>query len=335
MSSKTAKTLLNFLVSEEHQSDSGATLRLDKFLAEELAEQFSREQLKRLIQQDAVTVNDSIQTKASFSLKEGDTVTLAVPEAKPLELAAEAIPLDVIYEDNCLLIVNKPSGMLTHPTGREQTGTLVNALLSYCEGRLSGINGVIRPGIVHRLDRETSGLLVVAKTDIAHRKLADQLREKTMRREYYAVAQGIFKTPTGTVDAPIGRNPKHREKMGISETGRHAVTHWHVLEAFHSKYSHLRLQLETGRTHQIRVHMAHIGHPIVGDPLYGTGLEKVLRLDKLPGFRGQLLQAFRLTLTHPETQKSMQFEIEADPVLQHALKFLKNEGEPQEENPHD
>lgn len=317
--------LRRFLVSDEEQVD---TLRLDKVLAEMLAEELSREQLKRLILEEAVQVNGRVVVKPAYALKAGDEVVLNIPELKPIALVPQDIPLDVVYEDEDLLVINKPRGMLTHPTGREVTGTLVNALLHHCAGGLSGLNGEIRPGIVHRLDRETSGLLVVAKHDRAHRGLSEQLQVKTMRREYQALVQGVFKTESGTVNAPIGRNPKHRDQMMISETGRAAVTHWQLEAAVYGKYSRLRLKLETGRTHQIRVHLASIGHPVIGDPLYGSGLEKILHLEKMPGFGGQLLQAVCLSFVHPIQQKSMTFEIPPESIMDRVWRVLS--GEPEE-----
>jgi 23S rRNA pseudouridine1911/1915/1917 synthase len=242
-----------------------------------------------------------------------------IPDAQPIPLEPEAIPLDVIYEDSDLLVVNKPSGMLTHPTGRERHGTLVNALLHHCGNSLSGINGFIRPGIVHRLDRDTSGLLMVAKTDAAHFHLSAQLKEKSARRDYRAIVQGSFKEDTGTVDAPIGRNPKHRDKMAILPDGRPAVTHWRVRERIDGKYALMELSLETGRTHQIRVHMAHIGHPLLGDPLYGSGIEKVIKLKT----QGQLLQAFRLSFNHPTTQERLMFGIPQDPEITRVWHWLQ------------
>lgn len=302
--------------------DESRLARLDKFLAAEIEEEeldLSRERLKQLILEGLVQVNGKAVMKPSTGLQGGDMVALTVPEAKPLNLAAEPIPLDVVYEDGALLVVNKPAGMLTHPTGRTRTGTLVNALLSHCGDSLSGINGVIRLGIVHRLDRDTSGLLVVAKTDAAHHGLATQIKTKTARREYFSLVQGKFETDAGTVDAPIGRNPKQRDKMCVTSAGRSAVTHWDVTERLGDKFAWLRLRLETGRTHQIRVHMAHIGHPVFGDPLYGSGLEKILKITT----QGQCLQAFRLGFTHPVRQEPMTFEIPPDPELLRVWGLLK------------
>lgn len=301
---------LTLQVAEESEGE-----RLDRFVAVALP-QYSREYLKKLILDGACTIEGVAvnKIKPAFVLLEGQILNLSIPESIPLELLAEDLSLDVVYEDDHLLVVNKPSGMLTHPTGREKTGTLVNAVLFHCEGKLSGINGVERPGIVHRLDRETSGLLLIAKTDTAHRSLQAQLQAREIKREYRAIVQGVLQfengPDSGTVDAPIGRSSKNREKMAVVpiEDGRHAVTHWRVVSNFHNRYSALELRLETGRTHQIRVHMAHIGHPIVGDPLYGTGLEKQQRVFE----GGQVLQAFRLGFSHPVTQERLQFEIEPD-----------------------
>lgn len=309
-----AETRHQLLVGEDDQGE-----RLDKFLATELEEfTLSRERLQGLIKNGQVLLNQKSETKPSTRLKEGDAIEVTIPEAQPIPLEAEAIPLEIIYEDRDLLVVNKPSGMLTHPTGRERTGTLVNALLAHCGDSLSGINGMIRPGIVHRLDRETSGLLMVAKTDPAHFHLSAQLKEKTARRNYRAIAQGQFKTEQGTIDAPIGRNPKNRDKMAVIADGRAAVTHWQVLDRLDDKFALLELSLETGRTHQIRVHMAHIGHPLLGDPLYGSGLEKILKLKT----QGQLLQALRLSFTHPSTHELLTFEIPQDPEITRVWHWL-------------
>ncbi|HEY9745689.1 MAG TPA: RluA family pseudouridine synthase [Oculatellaceae cyanobacterium] len=303
------------LVGEEEQGE-----RLDKLLASELEEwQISRERVQGLIEAGYVTVNGRVVQKSSLRLKEGDALEVTIPEAKPIALDAEDIPLDVIYEDSFLLVVNKSRGMLTHPTGRERTGTLVNALLAHCGNSLSGINGEIRPGIVHRLDRDTSGLLMVAKNDVAHLFLSAQLKDKTARRDYRAIVQGRFAQDTGTVDAPIGRNPKNRDKMAILPDGRPSVTHWRVLERLGDKFALVELSLKTGRTHQIRVHMSAIGHPLLGDSLYGSGLERTLKLK----IRGQMLQAFRLSFIHPDTRERLTFEIPQDPELTQIWEHLK------------
>ncbi len=321
MPNETSSQRILLTASEDSEAE-----RLDKFLAEDLEnidgmkDAFSRERLKTLIQDGALSVNGKVIKKPAFRLKEGDQLELIIPELRPIELEPDDIPLEVIYEDKDLLVVKKPSGMLTHPAGKEVRNTLVNALLAHCEGELSGINGLLRPGIVHRLDRQTSGLLMVAKSDRAHRHLSRQLKERTAKRQYLALIQGNLKDETGSVEAPIGRNPKARDRMMVIETGRFARTHWEVLERINARFCLIRLRLETGRTHQIRVHMTHIGHPVVGDTQYGQGIEKVIRLQT----SGQLLQAYRLEFIHPITEKVMTFEIPMDPDLKKGLDFLKS-----------
>ena len=303
---------IEFIISEDADGD-----RLDRYLAEQLP-MYSREYLKRIIQDGGVTLSEKT-LKPAYTLSENDLIQIIIPDVVPLKLIPEDIPIEIVYEDDDLLIVNKPSGMLTHPTGRESTGTLVNALLYRCEGRLSHINGVERPGIVHRLDRETSGLLVVAKTDVSHRHLQEQLQARTLKREYRAIAQGLFNEKTGTVFASIGRNPKNRDKMAVIHTGRMATTHWAVEEEIVNKFTYLHLRLETGRTHQIRVHMAHIGHPLVGDVLYGTGFEKQHK----PLQHGQLLQSFRIQFNHPVTGKVIAEEIVPDDKFTKGLEYIR------------
>jgi 23S rRNA pseudouridine1911/1915/1917 synthase len=308
-----------FTVSEEAQDD-----RLDRFITESAAEEaeitpISRERVQALIKEGAIMVNDMLCMKASHRLREGDRVNVAIPEAKPIELEPEAIPLVVVFEDDHLLVINKPRGMLTHPTGRERHGTLVNALLAHCGESLSGINGCIRPGIVHRLDRDTSGLLMVAKTDAAHLGLSEQIRAKTARRTYRAIVQGRFSEWEGLVDAPIGRHPKQRDKMAVIPTGRPSRTHWRVLDSIGDKFALLQLDLETGRTHQIRVHCAQIGHPLLGDPLYGTGLERQIDTKSQGKIHlksaGQMLQAVQLAFKHPISGEALQFSIEMEPDM--------------------
>lgn len=303
---------ITLLVPEEADTD-----RLDRMLAEALP-QYSREYLKSLILEGAVQSAGKVLNKAACRVQSGQELRIAIPAPRPLALQAEAIPLSIVYEDSNLLVVNKPSGMLTHPTGREQTGTLVNALLHHCHGQLSGINGVERPGIVHRLDRETAGLLMVAKSDEAHRGLQAQLQARTARRTYRAIVQGRMPQDQGTVDLPIGRHPKNRDKMAVLPGGREAVTHWRVTETLGHRFSVLELNLETGRTHQIRVHLAQLGHPIFADPVYGTGMEKQL---KFPA-QGQILQAFRLQFTHPVSRGTLAFEIPPDDKFETAREFL-------------
>ena len=240
--------------------------------------------------------------KKNQRLDIGDQITVVIPDPVPLEAVPQDIPLDVVFEDEDVIVVNKPVGLVVHPAPGHPDGTLVNALLHHCGGSLSGINGVIRPGIVHRIDRDTSGLLIAAKNDTAHLALADQLKDHSLYREYEAVAVGGFKEDTGTVDLPIARHQTDRKRMAVNHmTGKRAVTHWTVLERF-SGYTHLQCRLETGRTHQIRVHLAHLGHPVLGDPVYG-GVRK-----GFPELAGQCLHARRLSFLHPRTGERITVE---------------------------
>ncbi|MHC5675477.1 RluA family pseudouridine synthase [Nostoc sp.] len=267
--------------------------RLDRYLSQELPD-LSRSRIQQLIEQGNVQLNDQLCTSKKINVKLGDRITLKIPEVQPLELLAEDIPLDILYEDDQLLILNKPAGLVVHPAPGHPDGTLVNALLAHCPN-LPGIGGVQRPGIVHRLDKDTTGAIAIAKTDIAHRHLQAQLKAKTARREYLGVVYGAPKTETGTIDLPIGRHPQDRKKMAIipvEEGGRVAVTHWQVLERL-GNFTLIHFQLETGRTHQIRVHSAKMGHPIVGDRVYSSGHSVGVNLP------GQALHAWRLKLQHP------------------------------------
>lgn len=309
----TAETI-ELLVTEEQDGE-----RLDKFLSSNLP-QYSREYLKKLITTEQVKLNTGKKIKPAFILETGQVIEVNIPEPIALTLEPETIPLDVIFEDNDMLVINKPSGLLTHPTPSTRTGTLVNALLAYCPDSLSGINGVERPGIVHRLDKETSGLMVVAKSDKAHKSLQEQLQLRTLKRTYRALVQGVFPIESGELNYPIGRNPKNREKMAVVQPpeGREALTFYQRVETYHRKYSLLQLNLQTGRTHQIRVHLAHVAFPIVGDPLYGKGLEHQIRAFN----QGQVLQSFQIEFTHPVTQQRMQFEIQMDEKFQTALNYV-------------
>jgi 23S rRNA pseudouridine1911/1915/1917 synthase len=275
-------------------TSTGANLRLDRYLAEHLPD-FSRSRLQKLIEQGHVQVNQQVCDSKKQIIQPGDQITLTIPAVESLDLRPEAIPLDILYEDEDLLIVNKPIGLVVHPAPGHADGTLVNALLAHCPN-LPGIGGVQRPGIVHRLDKDTSGALVVAKTEIAQQHLQAQIQAKTARRDYLGVVYGVPKTESGTIDAPIGRHPIDRKKMAVvaPEKGRSATTHWQIQERL-GNYSLIHFRLETGRTHQIRVHSAHIGFPIVGDPLYSSGRSLGVKLT------GQALHAWKLTLTHPHT----------------------------------
>ncbi|BAT56249.1 putative pseudouridine synthase [Nostoc sp. NIES-3756] len=267
--------------------------RIDRYLAEELPD-LSRSRIQQLIEQGKVQVNGKVCTSKKINLKVGDRITLEIPEAQPLELIPEDIPLDILYEDDQLLIINKSAGLVVHPAPGHPNGTLVNAVLAHCPN-LPGIGGVQRPGIVHRLDKDTTGAIAIAKTDIAYQHLQAQLQAKTARREYLGVVYGAPKTESGTVDLPVGRHPQDRKKMAVvpvEEGGRSAITHWRVKERL-GNYTLIHFQLETGRTHQIRVHSAKMGHPIVGDPVYGSGRSVGVNLP------GQALHAWKLKVQHP------------------------------------
>ena len=288
-------------------------IRLDVFLAKETGA--SRSNIKTVVESDGVFVNGVLRKKSGFELKEGDEVEFTLPEPKTLDVEPNSeIKLNIVYEDEHFAVINKPQGMVVHPASSYQKNdTLVNALLADLD-KLSSINGVIRPGIVHRLDKDTSGLIVVAKTDEAHKSLASQIEKKTARRIYFGLCDGNFKEDIGTIDAPIARNKRDRKKMGIDPDGRRAVTHYSVLERF-GKYTLVRFELETGRTHQIRVHSSHIHHPIVGDEVYGgsTALYK----------NGQLLHARQLVLTHPISGERMTFEAELPDYFENVLEKLR------------
>ncbi len=273
--------------------------RLDRWLVEHLND-FSRSRIQTLLQDGHVRINGEVCTHRTGKLQLGDQVRVTLPKTEPLNLEPEDIPLDILFEDEHLIIINKPVGMVIHPSPGHRTGTLVHALLHHCEN-LSGIGGIERPGIVHRLDRDTTGALMVAKTDIALRHLQQQLREKTARREYLGVVFGSSQEESGVVDAPIGRHPIDRKKQAIvpeDKGGRAAVTYWKILERL-SNYSLMHFQLETGRTHQIRVHCQSMGNPIVGDPVYGSGRSIGVNLP------GQALHAWRLSLIHPVSGESV------------------------------
>lgn len=269
-----------------------AGVRLDSFLASRIPEA-TRSAAAKLIEAGRVTVDGRAPAK-SLKLSGGEVITVTFPEPEPLSARPQDIPLEVVYEDGDVIVVNKPSGLVVHPAPGHPDGTLVNALLHRCGASLSGVGGVLRPGIVHRIDRDTSGLIIAAKNDAAHLALSAQLQDHTLARIYEAVVTGGFPADSGTVDAPIGRHHTDRKKMAVTERGgKRAVTHWEVLERFRG-YTHIRCQLETGRTHQIRVHMAYIGHPIYGDTVYGAGRA-------VPGLTGQCLHAAELRFIHPRT----------------------------------
>lgn len=290
--------------------------RLDKYLSDKL-ENMTRSYLKKLISDDKAVLVNGNPAKPNYKLKPGDIIELAVPEPIELEIKAENIPLDIVYEDNDMLVVNKPQGMVVHPAAGNYTGTLVNALLYHCGDSLSGINGEKRPGIVHRIDKDTSGLLLVAKNDNAHQKLSSQIKEHSLTRAYKALVHGNIKQDSGRIDAPIGRHPSDRKKMTITDkNSREAVTNFRVLERY-GRYTFVECILETGRTHQIRVHMSKNGHPIVGDKTYGVKKEEF-------NLTGQLLHAYKVGFIHPVSGEYMEFVSELPDYYMNVLDRLRN-----------
>ena len=293
-------------------SDDFSGQRIDKALS--VLTDFTRSHIQRILENGEVTVNGKTASKG-LKVTAGDEIRFTPPEPVEIEAKPENIPLDVVYEDSDLLVVNKPRGMVVHPAAGNYNGTLVNALLYHCGDSLSGINGVIRPGIVHRIDKDTSGLLIVAKNDFAHERLAEQIKEHSFKRQYRAVVHGGFKEPNGTVNAPIGRSPKDRKKMCVTEkNSRSAVSHYEVLDS-NGKFSYIRVTLETGRTHQIRVHMSHIGHPVAGDPVYGPK-------NGVTSLGGQCLHAGLIGFVHPRDGRYI--ELEAD-LPDYFTSFLKSQ----------
>ena len=274
-------------------SEESKNQRLDAFLASSL-DGLTRSQATQLIESGEVAVNGRAVSK-SYKLAGGEDIAVTLPEPEPVEAVPQDIPLDVVYEDADVIVVNKPSGMVVHPAPGHPDGTLVNALLYHCAGTLSGVGGALRPGIVHRIDRDTSGLIIAAKNDAAHQYLSAQLVDHTLARTYECIVVGKLREDRGTVDAPIARHPTDRKRMAVVAGGREAVTHWEVI-ARYPGYTHVRCRLETGRTHQIRVHMAYIGHPILGDTVYGAKKE-------VPGLTGQCLHAVGLRFLHPRTHE--------------------------------
>lgn len=298
---------IQLTIEEQHDGE-----RIDKVIAE-LNEQWSRSQVQQWLKEGHVLVNGKA-VKPNYKCHIDDEVVISIPSPEPLDVAPEPIPLDIYYEDADVLVVNKPRGMVVHPAPGHMHGTLVNALLAHCQD-LSGINGVLRPGIVHRIDKDTSGLLMVAKNDLAHESLVNQLVNKTVTRKYVAIVHGVIPHDYGTIDAPIGRDPRDRQSMAVVENGKEAVTHFRVLERF-EHYTFVECQLETGRTHQIRVHMKYIGYPLAGDPKYGP--RKTLPID------GQALHAGVLGFQHPRTGEYLQFEAPIPHEFERLLDMLRN-----------
>lgn len=295
-----------FLVAEENIGD-----RIDKYITASVKD-ITRSAVQNLINDSNVSVNDKKIGK-NYKLRKGDIITINIPDPVELNVVAENIPLDIVYEDSDLLVVNKPKGMVVHPAAGNYTGTLVNALMYHCGNSLSGINGILRPGIVHRIDKDTSGLLIVAKSDKAHKGLADQIKQHSFTREYEAVVIGNIRDDVGKIDAPIGRHPIDRKKMTVTDkNSKNAVTHYTVINRFNG-FTHLRLRLETGRTHQIRVHMSYLGHPVAGDTVYGPSKDEY-------SLGGQCLHARKIGFIHPITGEYL--ELTSD-LPQYFKDFLK------------
>ena len=299
----------NFLVGEDEEGD-----RLDVYLSEQLGD-MSRSYIQKIIKDKKVEVNGKVE-KAKYLVKEDDKIKIEIPTPKLLEVVPQDIPIDIVYEDNDVLIVNKPQNMVVHPAPGNYENTLVNAILYHCKDKLSSINGVIRPGIVHRIDKDTSGLLMIAKNNNAHNSLAEQLKDHSITREYEFICHGVVKEDKITVDKPLGRNPKDRLKMAIVKDGKHAVTHFEVIQRF-DNFTHMIARLETGRTHQIRVHALSINHPLLGDPVYGPKNSK-FKLD------GQTLHAKKIGFIHPTTNEYIEFDSELPDYFKNIIKKLEN-----------
>ena len=288
--------------------------RIDAYLAKK-DNDISRVAVQRLIKEEKILVNDK-KVKSSYKVQEGDSITVEEEQAKEIELKAQDIPVEIIYEDSDIIVVNKPKGLVVHPGSGNPDGTLVNSLMNICKDSLSGIGGEIRPGIVHRIDKDTSGLLIVAKNDNAHVKMSEQIKNHEVKKTYIALVRGVFKENEATIDMPIGRSPSDRKKMAVNKNGKNAITHIKVLKRF-DKYTLLRVNIETGRTHQIRVHLSHIGYPIVGDYTYSNGKNE---FDVI----GQCLHAQKLEFKHPITQKDMCLEAELPQYFKDILDKLKD-----------
>lgn len=298
--------ILHFTVASD-----AVSVRIDRYLAAQCPE-MSRSYLQKLLKDQKVSA-DHKAVKANHKVLPGQEIIVEIPDAEPLDIQPENIPLDILYEDPYLLVVNKPKGMVVHPAAGHTGGTLVNAVMAHCGENLSGINGVLRPGIVHRIDKDTTGALLVCKTDEVHRDLAAQLKEHSIKRRYRAIVRGNLKEATGTIEDPIGRHPTDRKKMAVNyKNGKAAVTHYKVLERF-GQYTYVECRLETGRTHQIRVHMSSIGHPLLGDTVYGAGKDSF-------HLEGQTLHAMILGFVHPVTHEYMEFSA---PLPEYFLKLLE------------
>lgn len=304
------------MLEEYTVEESQSGMRLDKFLTETYPDQ-TRSFLQKLVKSGEIKVNGKPVIKAGFVVEGGDQVSASIPTPQAVEIEAENIPLDILYEDADVLIVNKPKGMVVHPSAGHYSGTLVNAIMYHCADSLSGINGEIRPGIVHRIDMDTTGALIICKNDAAHVDIAEQIKEHTVTRRYRGIVCGVVKEDEGTIEGAIGRHPTQRKKMAINEkNGKPAITHYKVLQRF-AKYTYMEFRLETGRTHQIRVHMASIGHPLLGDELYGNPKNLAMK-----GLQGQTLHAMVIGFVHPTTHEYMEFEAPLPEYFQNLLQKL-------------
>jgi len=290
--------------------------RLDSFISEECGLNLSRTMVKKLLDEEKILVNNKLQ-KASYKPEIGDILTIDIPKPKEIKLEAQDIPVPVVYEDNDIIVVNKPKGMVVHPANGNPDGTLVNAILAMCKDSLSGIGGEIRPGIVHRLDKDTSGLLIVAKNDLAHMNMSKQIQERKVTKKYIALVKGNVPEDEATIHMPIARSTKDRKKMAVDAKGKDAITHFKVLKRY-GKYTLLELKIDTGRTHQIRVHMSYIGHPVVGDMVYSNGKNEF-------GVEGQMLHAKSLEFKHPVTNKEMHLEAELPEYFKKVLAKLDSQ----------
>lgn len=294
--------------------DNNLKKRLDSYIVDKIQE-LSRTTVKRLIDEEKILVNGKKQ-KSSYRPEKGDCISIDTPEAHEIELEAQNIPVPVIYEDNDIIVVNKPKGMVVHPANGNPDGTLVNAILAMCKDSLSGIGGEIRPGIVHRLDKDTSGLLIVAKNDEAHIKMSKQIQDRKVTKKYIALVKGVISENEATIDLPIGRSTKDRKKMAVDAKGKNAITHFKVLKRYNN-YTLLELKIDTGRTHQIRVHMSYIGHPVVGDSVYSNGKNEF-------GVEGQMLHARYLEFKHPITGEELKLEAPIPNYFEDVLQRLEN-----------
>jgi len=287
--------------------------RLDSYIASNV-DGLSRTAVKRLIEEGNIKINEKDQ-KVSYKVQENDVITINEPEARELDIKAQDIPVDVVYEDKDIIVVNKPKGLVVHPANGNWDGTLVNAIMAICKDSLSGIGGEIRPGIVHRLDKDTSGLLIVAKNDEAHLNMSNQIKDREVKKIYYALVRGVVSEDEATINMPIARSTKDRKKMAVNKNGKEAITHFKVLERF-NKYTLLEVKIDTGRTHQIRVHLSEIGHPVVGDEVYSNGKNEF-------NVKGQLLHAKSLDFKHPITGKEMHLETELPKEFMDVLSKLR------------